>query len=69
MPQTPHIGTWAGPGILVLDGGKWRHVDPDDLTPAERFDIRYAKRIVIGQDHPLIAIANVDEPLRDTVAP
>ncbi len=51
-PPRQHVGTWGGPGILVLVGGVWIHYL---LREAPR-DLRATATALVGNDEPRITI-------------
>ena len=55
-----NIGTWSGPGILLLVDGKWLHVDPSRMTPEEAAILEARSSACVGRDNPMINIQRVD---------
>lgn len=62
--HTNRIGTWGGPGVLLLIDGVWNHYDRHDLRP----ELLARARGVVGTDAPRILIKTVPDSL-DAVAP
>ncbi len=63
-----NVGTWAGPGILLLDG-TWRHVDPARLTQPDIRALQEAATACVGRDAGMIDIQRAPSTARDVVAP
>lgn len=69
MTTRSNIGTWAGPGVLLLIDGSWRHYDPAKLTRAEVRALQEVATACVGREGPRIDIRRAPSDARDVVAP
>lgn len=52
----PRIGTWKGPGVLLLIDGNWLYYTKRDASK-----VRTLATCIVGTDEPVIAISRIRE--------